>query len=504
MAGTLPYFPIDLPPGVVRGGTEYKSKGRWYDTHLVRWYEAGGATSLGPIQGWAKHSGTAVTGTPRAIINWRDDSSTRWVGIGTHSKLYVMNASGSLFDITPAGFTAGRSSSTAGTTGYGSGSFGTGVFGAGSSDITTRLPATVWDLATFGQYLDGCSEDDGKIYEWQLSTGTLAAVITNAPTGCIGLVVTPQRFLFALGAGGNKRKVQWCDQEDNTTWTPTATNQAGDLDIPSGTLRCGAYIGEQTLVLSDLAAHIFDYVGLPYVYSRRQVGNGCGAISKRCIVATGPMGIWWSDSGFWVYDGACRPIPCDVWDYLNTTLSQAQKSKISGWHNPKNQEAWWFWPSSSTGENDSYVKVNYKTWKWDIGAFGRGCGTEPGAFTNPMCADAVDGYVYDHEFGYLYTGAASPYARSGPIELSRGDNVMEVLGIIPDEQTSGQVSVNFHAKFWPNAPDSSGIGPATFDGTGYTGLRFSARQIEIVVTGVSPSGWRWGTPRLDLEKAGEA
>ena len=48
-----------------------------------------------------------------------------------------------------------------------------------------------------------CNEDDGKIYEWQLGTGTPAAVLSNAPTSNLGCVVTEERFLFALGAGGN-------------------------------------------------------------------------------------------------------------------------------------------------------------------------------------------------------------------------------------------------------------------------------------------------------------
>ena len=45
------------------------------------------------------------------------------------------------------------------------------------------------------------------------------------------MVVTEERFIFALGAGGNSRKVQWCDKENNTVWTPSATNEAGDIEL---------------------------------------------------------------------------------------------------------------------------------------------------------------------------------------------------------------------------------------------------------------------------------
>ena len=42
------------------------------------------------------------------------------------------------------------------------------------------------------------------------------------------------------GAGGNPRKVQWSDREDNTLWTPAATNEAGDLELnTSGQIMAG-------------------------------------------------------------------------------------------------------------------------------------------------------------------------------------------------------------------------------------------------------------------------
>ena len=54
------------------------------------------------------------------------------------------------------------------------------------------------------------------------------------------MVVTEERFIFALGAGGNPRKVQWCDREANTVWSPAATNEAGDFElVTSGQIMCG-------------------------------------------------------------------------------------------------------------------------------------------------------------------------------------------------------------------------------------------------------------------------
>jgi hypothetical protein len=99
----MAYIPLQIPPGVYKNGTEYQSKGRWTDANLVRWYE----NTIRPVGGWRKRSNNQLTGSARGLINWRDSNNNRRIGIGTHSKLYSMNESGTLTDITPTSFTVG-------------------------------------------------------------------------------------------------------------------------------------------------------------------------------------------------------------------------------------------------------------------------------------------------------------------------------------------------------------------------------------------------------------
>ena len=94
----------------------------------------------------------------------------------------------------------------------------------------------------------------------------MAAVLSNAPTNNQSIVVTEERFLLALGAGGNSRKVQWCDRENNTVWTPSATNEAGDLTLQTaGKIMAGVRAQGQTLILTSTDAHSATYLGPPYV-----------------------------------------------------------------------------------------------------------------------------------------------------------------------------------------------------------------------------------------------
>ena len=91
-------LPLDIPPGVYRNGTQYQSKGRYYDSNLIRWVDK----TLRPMGGWRAKTDSTVSGKARSAIAWVDNSSLTWLGIGTHSKFYVMDRGGTVTDITPA------------------------------------------------------------------------------------------------------------------------------------------------------------------------------------------------------------------------------------------------------------------------------------------------------------------------------------------------------------------------------------------------------------------
>jgi len=490
------YIPIKLPPGVYRNGTEYQSAGRWNDANLVRWYE----NTLRPVNGWRSKSASTVTGACRAIITWRDNAADSYIGLGTHSKLFAMDVLGVLKDITPTGFTTGFIDATS-STGYGKNLYGSFAYGVPRPDTGSADIATTWSLDTWGEYLVACSNYDGKIYEWQLgfATPTLAAVITNAPTSNTAILVTAERFLFALGAGGNPRKVQWCDQEDNTLWTPAGDNQAGDYELTtSGSLLAGKRVKGINLLFTDVDVHTAQYVGAPFIYGFEKAGSGCGLISAQAVAAIDTAAIWMSKSGFFIYDGYVKPLPCDVSDFVFSDINFDQRSKISAVHNSKFGEIWWFYPSNAGTENDSYVTFNYRENHWNIGSLVRLCGTDAGVFTLPLMVDD-GGEVYEHEVGFNYDGATL-FAESGPIQIGNGDNVMKIREVVPDEQSLGQAVVSFKTRLYPTGAEST-FGP--FTAANPTSVRFSGRQVNMVVTGAALADWRIGVIRLDAVASGK-
>jgi hypothetical protein len=488
-------IPLKIPAGVFRNGTEYQSSGRYYDSNLVRWFEG----TLRPVGGWRKRSTSQMTGSCRGLITWRDNSNDRWIAAGTNSKLYAMNEAGTLKDITPSGFTSGAADAVS-KLGYGYSTYGSFAYGVSRPDLGSVTPAATWSMDTWGEYLVACSDADGKLYEWQLgfSTPTLAAAITNAPTSCAAVMTTAERFVFALGASGNPRKVSWCDQENNTVWTPSTTNQAGDFDLQTvGSLKCGKRVRGLNLLFTDVDVHASSYIGAPYVYSFEKVGSGCGVISSQAVAAIDTAAMWMSRSGFWVYDGYVKPLPSDVGDYVFDNINYTQSSKIYAVHNSKYGEITWFYPSVSSNENDSYVTYNYREGHWAIGLMARTAGTDRGVFSNPLLI-STDGYVYEHEVGFDY-GGASVYAETGPIEVGNGDAVMSVRQVIPDEQTLGEVVVSFKTRMYPTSDESS-FGP--YSASQPTDVRFSARQVKVRYTGNVLADWRVGVTRLEAVASG--
>ncbi len=449
-----------------------------------------------PVAGWEDRFDIADA-VPRGMHAWRDLSGSRHIAVGVYDKLYAVSQSGTVTDITPAGLTAG-SATAAQNLGYGGGLYGVGAYGTPRSDSGSFIEATTWSLDNWGEELVACSNADGDLYSWDLNVLNDAVVIPNAPTGNLGLIVTEERFLFALGAGGNPRKVQWCDREDRELWTAAATNEAGDIELQtSGQIMQGVRARGQTLILTDIDAHTATYQGPPFIYGFERVGSACGTISRKAAAAVDQGVFWMGNGSFYAYSGGqVQEVPSDVVDYVFTNMNSSYRSHIWAVANAQNSEIWWHYPSSGAMECDSYVSFNYLERHWSIGSIDRTTGVDRGVFATPIWADAT-GQAYNHETGTAY-GGADMYAESGPISLGAGDNVAVCTMMIPDEKTQGEVTATFKTRFHPNDTERE-YGPYSMANP--TDVRFTGRQIRMRVDGTA-ADWRVGVMRLDMKPGG--
>lgn len=492
-------IPLTLPAGVYRNGTEYQSAGRWRDSNLVRWVE----NTMRPVGGWVARTTDQANNPIRGSIAWKDNGGDRYLSGGSADQLVTYLEDGTLIDITPVGLTAGISSAGQ-NNGFGGAYYGKSYYGTERPDSEGIIPATTWALDTWGQNLVACSDYDGKIYEWQLdrSTPTVAQQIANAPIGNRSMVVTEERFLFALGANNNPRKVQWCDREDNTTWNPLATNEAGDIELQTtGQIECGHKVQGQTLIITTQDAHTATYIGGQFVYSFERVGSACGVLSKKSAVSVQAGCFWMGEYNFYVYTGgSVQELPSEVDDYVFRNINRTQRSKVTAVSNRRYNEIWWFYPSEGSTENDAYVVYNYRENFWYTGYMGRTSGVDSGAYRNPIYFCSATCRPFDHETGFDYHNIGMPWAESGAISLGNGDSVMSVTGMIPDELTQGDVSVKFKTRFHPNDVERE---YGSYSMSNPTSVRFTGRQVRIRVEGERLSDWRIGTNRLEANAGGK-
>jgi len=493
----MPYVTLEIPAGVYRNGTDLQAYNRWHDSNLVRWTD----NAVRPVGGWLQKSETATAAICRSLYAWSDNSAVRYIAAGTEDKLYAYDQDGVQYDITPAGLAAGRESAVT-ASGYGTSAYGAGSYGVSRADDTVILPATTWSLDNWGEYLVACSYDDGDIYEWQLDTSgpTAAAVIANAPINNRGMFVTEERFLMALGAGGNPRKLQWSDREDNTTWTPAATNEAGDIELQTdGLIQCGVRTKEQSLIITTTDAHTADYIGPPFVYSIKRVGSGCGIISQKAVATFANGVVWMGRQNFFVYAGGeVNKLPSEVHDHVFSNINRDYGSHVFAVNNSRFSEVWFFYPSEESIDNDSYVTWNYVTNVWSVGTLVRTAGVDQGAFTNPIWCDPTDKHLYEHEVGFTHIGY-TPFIESGPININDGNQVMRVRNLIPDEANQGEVTATFKTRFYSNGTEYS-YGP--YSPANPTSVRFSGRQIRMRLDGNGNFDWRVGRMRIDVAPGG--
>jgi hypothetical protein len=334
--------PLDLPAGCHKNGTEYQAKGQWRDVNLVRWRDGvmrpvGGFT----IQGTAGvYSDTGLgDGDPATFgigrpggIAWTDNSGTKWV-------LFSMTLGAVVYSVAN-GRTYGLSS------------------GLGANGEWT------WD--TFGQIPIGCNSTAGNIVEWDLNTANNLTAVTNAPTSCDGVVVTDERFIFALGAGGEPKRIEWCDRDDRTVWTPASTNQAGGWDLDTeGSIKFGLQMRGETLIVTTADAWRARYIGYPNVWEFHRIGP-CTCSGANVGVRVGDAAYWMGDGEFYVYRaGYLERLPCPVSEFVFDNALTGGLLRFA-WHNIEFGEVWFHFSQSDTTRPDSAAVYSYAENHWSL------------------------------------------------------------------------------------------------------------------------------------------
>lgn len=392
---------------------------------------------------------------------------------------------------------------------YGREAYGTARSGTGDGESTLSFDTKSFSFANWGEDLLFCSASDGKIHRWQPSSPTaVASVLSNAPINNEAVIVTNERHVFAIGAGGDPRKIAWSDRENNNSWTAAATNSAGDLQVVTGGNAFYATKWQtDIIVFTDIGIDRVYYSGSPFIYGIQNAGINCQTISPRTVVGVGNFIAWFGENSFFLFDGSVREIKSDVHDFIYDNLNYTYRKASCGGHNSKFNEVWWFFPAGTSQTPNKYVIWNYKDSVWSVGDLDRSCWIDQGVFNFPIAGDST-GNIFEHDKGFLDgsqgLGTTKPFCRTGPLEIGNGDKLAQVNQILPDEETSSLpgTTLSFTGKFTPLGSETD-FGSFTFENDGYVDARFSARQVQMKVEGSTTQDFQVGKIRVETRPRGK-
>lgn len=396
----------------------------------------------------------------------------------------------------------------------------------GSAATYPDNPAA-WSEDNLGTNLLFCWED-GPVYVWQspLSTPVYVTKVTQASQINTGLLVAmPQAQLITYGSesviGGGQQDpllVRFSDVGSYTSWTASATNQAGSYRLSRGSRIVGAIQSSQfTMLWTDIDLWAMTYTGPPLVYSFNMVATGCGLIAQKARANILGNTYWMGLNSFYTYsNGGVRSLPCDVWDEIFPTVDTDSIDKIWAWANSSYDEVWWFFPSSGGGgECDSYVKLNVTTGLWDYGlnvdgsgGLSRTAGIDQSIFGQPLAADSAR-YIQQHETGYDADGVAmsGAFAQSGYADIGDGTNILFIDQVIPDLKWLGNDGAATLYIYGQNFPGDTPVtyGPYTLTPTTrFISLRSRKRQLAYRIEWQAQRGYnaRVGAIRVRGAPAG--
>mgnify|MGYP003120400259 CR=1 FL=1 len=419
--------------------------------------------------------------------------------------------------------------------GWGSGTWNTGTWGTARSTSSVILDARLWSINNWGEDLI-ITQKDGSTYEWDTSLGmsnNRATAIANAPTNStLSIISTETRHVVCMGteevigntASVDKMFIRWSDQENYDFWTPNVTNSAGSQRIAGGSeIRCAKPAKGTMLVWTDTTMQSMSFIGPPFIFGFRQLGNDCGAVGLNSAIVVDDVAYWMSDGQFFRYAGSVQEIPCPVLNHVFENINKAQYSQVYAAQNSNFSEVIWYYCSSTVDQCDRYVTYNYLENSWYFGNMPRSTYQDNGVELNPLASEyfptsnistftTINGVtqgrsiIYAQESGVNADGAVLPaFIQSGDGDIADGETFSFINKVIPDFQNQvGNAIITLNVKDYPNDTATVGETLTVSNTTSFVNTRIRGRQTNVKIeNNALNDNWRFGTLRVNIKQDGK-
>ena len=366
-----------------------------------------------------------------------------------------------------------------------------------------------------------------------------ATMDSTAPSVANWVMVSDSsRFVIAFGtndpsgtlfsATQDPLLIRWSQQEEFYTWTPSATNQAGDYRLSNGSeIITAQQTRQEILVWTDAAVYSMQYLGPPYVWGFQIMGGNISIAGPNVVATANNVTFWMGADKFYMYSGRVETLACTLRQYIFDDINMLQAYQFFAGTNEGYNEVWWFYCSANSDTIDKYVVYNYLEGTWYYGTMERTAWLDSPLRDQPM-ATPYNGQLVYQETGNDdgTTSPASPidaYCQSSDFDIGDGDSFGLVWRIIPDVTFDGsnvdKPSVTFTVRPRQNPGANYGstddpsvastqnyVNQQTYNVqqfTQYAYVRVRGRQMAFRIgsdgLGVS---WQLGDPRLDIRPDG--
>ena len=421
--------------------------------------------------------------------------------------------------------------------GWGAGGWGSGVWGTSAS---SPIPLRIWNQYNYGEDLL-YGPRGGALYYWDFSAGTNTrginiTTVGDADTPTVQNYFTVSdvsRFVIVFGTNDygsavlDPMLIRWSDQEDYTTWTPAATNQAGSVRLSHGSeIITAIQTRQETVVFTDSAVYSLQYLGPPIVWGVQLLGDNISIVGPNAaMVASGAI-YWMGVDKFYKYDGRVQTLNCDLRRYVFNDFNPDQNLQVFAGTNEGFNEIWWFYCSANSTTVDRYVVYNYLENTWYYGTLARTAWLDSGLLDFPIAATYLNNIV-QHEDGIDDNSTATPtaiesYISSSEFDIGDGHNFGFVWRILPDLTFSNstvsstnqqpQVNMTLYGLYNSGSGSVDNASQAVVKGTTYviteefTGqiyTRVRGRQMIFKIASTQlGTTWQLGAPRIDIRQDG--
>lgn len=227
-----------------------------------------------------------------------------------------------------------------------------------------------WEFVRWGNQVFATAETNDLQFI-TMAAGTSFAAVGGAPPRFRHLGVV-KNFMVGVGTVNDPQRVQWSGLDNAQTWTVDATTMADFQDLlgPGGWNQ-GIVVGlagADAVIIQEHAVWRMLYVGLPLVFQFDPVESARGAIAAGSIVQSAGFAFYYSDDGFYQFDGVTsKPIGNSKVDrFFNQNNDFAYLYRVSAIADVDRNLIMWSYRSVANSTPSHILVYNWQTGDWSL------------------------------------------------------------------------------------------------------------------------------------------